>query len=230
MPRSTPPAAVSPSVYWLSGVLFLFAVVFAFQPFQFFSPLPAAVVVPPWATDPTPVRQPSVGPSTIRRSSRIAAVTVTRLFRRRRNDRYPDAACGNRVGTRINTRCFNCHHPTNRDVFVDDHGDEIPWDQPQLLCAKCHGPVYRDWQHGSHGRTNGYWDHTQGDADAAQVHRVPRPTPSAVSSDAAGTRRPTRCGWGGRIRTRRHGDHDPLRLHGARRVLAGSRSAREEGH
>ena len=62
----------------------------------------------------------------------------------------------------INTSCVNCHHPTNRDVFVDDFGNEIPWDQPQLVCAKCHGPVYRDWQNGSHGRTNGYWDTRQG--------------------------------------------------------------------
>jgi hypothetical protein len=41
-------------------------------------------------------------------------------------------------------------------------GTEIPFDQPQLLCANCHGPVYRDWQHGSHGRSNGYWDASRG--------------------------------------------------------------------
>jgi predicted CXXCH cytochrome family protein len=41
-------------------------------------------------------------------------------------------------------------------------GQAIPYDQPQLLCAKCHGPVYRDWQHGSHGRTNGYWNASMG--------------------------------------------------------------------
>jgi hypothetical protein len=62
----------------------------------------------------------------------------------------------------INTRCFNCHHRINRDAYVDDWGREIPADQPQLVCAKCHGPVYRDWLHGSHGRTNGYWDTAKG--------------------------------------------------------------------
>ena len=62
----------------------------------------------------------------------------------------------------LNTRCFNCHHRTNRDAFVDDLGKEIPWNQPQLLCAKCHGPVYRDWQQGSHGRINGHWNEEQG--------------------------------------------------------------------
>jgi hypothetical protein len=63
----------------------------------------------------------------------------------------------------INRRCLNCHHPANREAFVDDFGNEIPWDQPQLSCAKCHGPVYRDWQHGSHGRINGYWDTKEGE-------------------------------------------------------------------
>jgi hypothetical protein len=62
----------------------------------------------------------------------------------------------------MNTNCFNCHHPTNRDAFVDEFGREIPWDQPQLMCGKCHGLVYRDWQHGAHGRVNGYWDQTAG--------------------------------------------------------------------
>jgi hypothetical protein len=62
----------------------------------------------------------------------------------------------------INDRCFNCHNRTNRDTFIDDWSREIPYDQPQLVCGKCHGPVYRDWLHGSHGRTNGYWDTQKG--------------------------------------------------------------------
>ncbi|MFH1748151.1 MAG: hypothetical protein ABIG44_14030 [Planctomycetota bacterium] len=62
----------------------------------------------------------------------------------------------------INDRCLSCHHPDDRDAFVDDKGDKIPYDQPQLLCSKCHGPVYRDWQHGVHGRSNGYWDTRRG--------------------------------------------------------------------
>lgn len=62
----------------------------------------------------------------------------------------------------INTRCFNCHNPENRNVFAGDGTETIPYDQPQRLCAKCHGPVYRDWLHGSHGRTNGYWNTSLG--------------------------------------------------------------------
>lgn len=56
-----------------------------------------------------------------------------------------------------NRFCLNCHHPTNRNAFVDYDGSEIAEADVVLLCAKCHGPIYRDWQAGVHGRSNGYW-------------------------------------------------------------------------
>lgn len=62
----------------------------------------------------------------------------------------------------INTACVNCHHPTNRNVYVDHDGSEIPSETPARLCAKCHGPTYREWEVGIHGRQNGYWDVTRG--------------------------------------------------------------------
>jgi hypothetical protein len=37
-------------------------------------------------------------------------------------------------------------------------GSEIPGDQPTRLCAKCHGPHFREWEMGIHGRVNGYWE------------------------------------------------------------------------
>ena len=37
------------------------------------------------------------------------------------------------------------------------------YDQVQDLCASCHGPTYRDWEKGIHGRTNGYWDTSKGE-------------------------------------------------------------------
>ena len=51
-----------------------------------------------------------------------------------------------------NRFCLNCHHPTNRKAFVDYDGSEIAEADVVLLCAKCHGPTYRDWQAGVHGR------------------------------------------------------------------------------
>ncbi len=61
-----------------------------------------------------------------------------------------------------NTQCLNCHHPGNRNVYVGYGDTEIPPDQPEQLCGKCHGTMYRDWRHGVHGRSNGYWDTSQG--------------------------------------------------------------------
>lgn len=63
----------------------------------------------------------------------------------------------------LNTNCLSCHHPRNRDVYVDHDGNEIPADQPARLCSKCHGPTYRDWEAGIHGRQNGYWDTSKGE-------------------------------------------------------------------
>lgn len=56
-----------------------------------------------------------------------------------------------------NRFCLNCHHPTNRNAFVDYDGAEIAQADVVELCAKCHGTIYRDWQAGAHGRHNGFW-------------------------------------------------------------------------
>jgi hypothetical protein len=56
-----------------------------------------------------------------------------------------------------NRFCLNCHHSTNRNVFADYDGSEIAQADVVQLCAKCHGPIYNDWQAGAHGRQNGYW-------------------------------------------------------------------------
>ncbi len=62
----------------------------------------------------------------------------------------------------LNTICLNCHHPRERTAYVDHDGSAIPSEHPERLCAKCHGPVYREWQLGIHGRQNGYWNRTKG--------------------------------------------------------------------
>ncbi len=129
----------------------------------FASPVPPPTVVPAWAVDPTPVRRPSLRPEIELAGFTYRCSDCHRLFASppettRSLTQHRDIV----LDHGINARCFNCHHLTNRDAFVDDWGREIPPDQPQLLCAKCHGPVYRDWLHGSHGRTDGYWDTRQG--------------------------------------------------------------------
>ena len=148
---------------WVPCVLFALTALLWLAPLRFNTPTTATAPVPAWVTDVTPIRQPDLHPD-----------YVVGVFTYRCNDCHeiiPSPAETDRILTQhneivlkhgINTRCFNCHHRTNRNAFVDDFGHEISWDQPQLLCAKCHGPVYRDWQHGSHGRTNGYWDTARG--------------------------------------------------------------------
>lgn len=62
-----------------------------------------------------------------------------------------------------NRFCLNCHHPKNRNAFVDYDGTEIPQAQVVQLCAKCHGTIYRDWEAGVHGRQNGHWNPSMGE-------------------------------------------------------------------
>ena len=62
-----------------------------------------------------------------------------------------------------NRFCLNCHHPKNRNAFVDYDGSEIAEADVVLLCAKCHGTTHRDWKAGVHGRQNGYWNTNLGE-------------------------------------------------------------------
>ncbi len=54
--------------------------------------------------------------------------------------------------------CLHCHSPENRNKLIDHFGKEISFNQPQKLCGKCHGQVYRDWRDGIHGKRIGMWE------------------------------------------------------------------------
>jgi hypothetical protein len=66
-----------------------------------------------------------------------------------------------------NNNCFNCHDENNLDQLQTRDGRNVkltdlsPASTPQL-CGSCHGPTYRDWEAGVHGRTSGYWDRQLG--------------------------------------------------------------------
>jgi hypothetical protein len=62
-----------------------------------------------------------------------------------------------------NRFCLNCHHPTDRNAFVDYDGAKIRQGDVVQLCGKCHGPTHRDWLAGVHGRQNGHWRMESGD-------------------------------------------------------------------
>jgi hypothetical protein len=61
-----------------------------------------------------------------------------------------------------NNNCFNCHDEQNLDLLQTRDGHEVKLADSPPLCGSCHGPTYRDWEAGVHGRTSGYWNHTQG--------------------------------------------------------------------
>ncbi len=77
----------------------------------------------------------------------------------RQNAEIPEHAEINaRFNHGLNTFCVNCHHPTDRNSYMAHDGSPIPSTEPALLCSKCHGPTYREWEVGIHGRQNGGWE------------------------------------------------------------------------
>ena len=61
-----------------------------------------------------------------------------------------------------NVQCFNCHDPENLDTLKTRDGRSLKWAESTQLCASCHGPTYRDWEIGIHGRVSGHWDRSRG--------------------------------------------------------------------
>jgi len=54
--------------------------------------------------------------------------------------------------------CLDCHHAANRTKLIDHFGNEISFNEPQVLCGKCHGQIFRNWREGIHGKRIGMWD------------------------------------------------------------------------
>jgi len=63
----------------------------------------------------------------------------------------------------LNSRCYNCHSIVDRNKLVLHDGSLLGYEQVVDLCAKCHGPTFRDWERGTHGKTLGSWDATLGE-------------------------------------------------------------------
>lgn len=61
-----------------------------------------------------------------------------------------------------NNNCYNCHNENNLELFQTRDGHELKFSDSPQLCGSCHGPTYRDWEAGAHGRTSGYWNRAMG--------------------------------------------------------------------
>lgn len=110
-----------------------------------------------------------------------------------------------------NRFCLNCHHPTNRNAFVDYDGSQIPQGEVVRLCAKCHGTIYRDWLAGVHGRRNGYWDTRRGPQTqlrCIQCHDPHRPA-FAPMKPMPPLRYPPRAAGSPRRSGKGHPSHQP---------------------
>lgn len=86
-------------------------------------------------------------------------------------------------------RCDSCHDSQDRTRLRLADGTALAFTDTMQLCAQCHGPQNRDYDHGAHGGMTGYWDLARGprlrnqciDCHAAhapargQVHPAPPP-------------------------------------------------------
>lgn len=78
----------------------------------------------------------------------------------------------------LNSRCLNCHNDDDWETLRDYQGTVVGFADSELLCRQCHGPKYRDWVGGAHGRPNGHWDPSKGDsvrATCVQCHDPHKP-------------------------------------------------------
>lgn len=62
-----------------------------------------------------------------------------------------------------NNNCFNCHDENNLEQFQTRDGRELKLTDSTHLCGSCHGPTFRDWEGGAHGRTGGFWSQAGGE-------------------------------------------------------------------
>lgn len=86
-------------------------------------------------------------------------------------------------------RCAACHTEKDSTTLHLADGRKLRAGQAMELCRQCHGPQYRDYEHGAHGGMTGYWDLTRGprvknhcvdchDPHAPQIRQViPAPPP-----------------------------------------------------
>lgn len=59
-------------------------------------------------------------------------------------------------------KCVSCHNPGDYNSLRLAEGRSVPFAEVQSLCAQCHTPQARDYQHGAHGGMNGHWDLSRG--------------------------------------------------------------------
>ncbi|MBN9121612.1 MAG: hypothetical protein J0I06_21110 [Planctomycetes bacterium] len=178
----SPPAAARPPgrllarfvLLALVGVALAVGAVAAFGPVRVARP--SAEVALPYTPEPkfaVEIRKPA-GPPVFHTGIKDAnGKSVTMACAECHKTREPNAA--NRLGRPMaffhqalkgqhgNLACVACHNSTeaNASLRLAD-GTSLPYTEVMQLCAQCHGPQYRSYQHGAHGGMAGYWDLSKG--------------------------------------------------------------------
>lgn len=57
-----------------------------------------------------------------------------------------------------NRWCLACHNTYDRDSLILAGGKQLGFNESYKLCGQCHGPKYRDWKLGIHGKRTGEWN------------------------------------------------------------------------
>lgn len=57
-----------------------------------------------------------------------------------------------------NRWCLACHDTNQRDSLILAGGQRLGLNESYKLCGQCHGPKYRDWKLGIHGKRTGEWN------------------------------------------------------------------------
>lgn len=96
-----------------------------------------------------------------------------------------------------NNLCYNCHDEHNLLLLQARDGRELKLEESTPLCGSCHGPTYRDFDAGIHGRTSGYWDRSRGPVtrlDCVNCHNPHAPKfPSRTPAPGPHPLRPSAC-------------------------------------
>jgi len=147
-------------VRWVSPpALALLALVLATEPLPPTIEPPASAPVAWSDVAPGPLRQPLGDPPVLRIAGEPTSCNACHgIFPS--VDKPPEQLSYHRniaLDHGMNDRCLNCHARDDHERFALHDGSLVGFDDAPLLCAKCHGPTYRDWQVGVHGKTTGSW-------------------------------------------------------------------------
>lgn len=152
------------AVWGLSACFFTAALIFFFIPEGKGIPIPEPVTVAASQIDFTPRKIPGDPPKSMINGFERTCMDCHVIIdaQPRSKDLFQHANIQLEHG--INTRCVTCHHSTDRNRLATLDNETFPFSQSASLCGECHGPVFRQWERGAHGKTLGFWNAERGES------------------------------------------------------------------